>query len=138
MTGNSWLPDHHAATGDGLSLTGVPSARMMAARHAILQDMPSSLPDGGEEEEEVVVRPTNGSLSMRATSNNILAEKFLHSHVNRSYTNTYSSCGSFKLPSVIGETIKTLKVIVYRQCSTGFLLGHLRMRWRAQIELPEN
>ena len=50
-----------------------------------------------EDGEEVVVRPTNGSLSMRAS------EKFLHSHVNRSYTNTYSSCGSFKLPSVIGQ-----------------------------------
>ena len=105
MTGNSWLPDHADS-----SLTGVPSARVMAARHAILQDMASSsVPDPGAaatadcDEDEVVVRPTNGSLSMRATSNNILAEKFLHSHVNRSYTNTYSSCGSFKLPSVIGE-----------------------------------
>lgn len=108
MTGNSWLPDHHT---DG-SLTGVPSARVMAARHAILQDMAESsvVPDPGAgdcgDEEEVVVRPTNGSLSMRATSNNILAEKFLHSHVNRSYTNTYSSCGSFKLPSVIGKNNK--------------------------------
>jgi hypothetical protein len=25
-----------------------------------------------------------------------------HSHVNKSYTNTYSSCGSFTLPSIIG------------------------------------
>ena len=25
-----------------------------------------------------------------------------HSHVNRSYTNTYSSCSSFKLPNIIG------------------------------------
>ena len=27
-----------------------------------------------------------------------------HSHVNRSYTNTYSSCSSFKLPNIIGKT----------------------------------
>ena len=26
-----------------------------------------------------------------------------HSHVNRSYTNTYSSCSSFKLPNIIGK-----------------------------------
>lgn len=26
-----------------------------------------------------------------------------HSHVNRSYTNTYSSCSSFKLPNIIGN-----------------------------------
>ena len=27
----------------------------------------------------------------------------IHSHVNRSYTNTYSSCSSFKLPNIIGK-----------------------------------
>ena len=98
---------------------------VLAARAAILQDLASTLGSGrgecrnnpagdvsdvGEEEEEdredgeeVVVRPTNGSLSMRAS------EKFLHSHVNRSYTNTYSSCGSFKLPSVIGQYLPCAK-----------------------------
>ena len=97
---------------------------VLTARAAILQDLASTLGSGrgecrnnpagdvsdvDEEEEdredgeEVVVRPTNGSLSMRAS------EKFLHSHVNRSYTNTYSSCGSFKLPSVIGQYLSTAK-----------------------------
>ena len=30
----------------------------------------------------------------------------LHSTLNRSYTNTYSSCGSFTLPSIIGKAAK--------------------------------
>jgi len=58
--------------------------------------------------DRIIVKPTNGSLSMRsnpATDINVDTLKrhssYVHSYVNRSYTNTYSSCGSFKLPSVI-------------------------------------
>ena len=36
-----------------------------------------------------------------------------HSHVNRSYTNTYSSCSSFKLPNIIGNFRKTLSSLFY-------------------------
>ena len=59
--------------------------------------------------DRIVIKPTNGSLSMRsnpATDINIDTLKkhsMMHSYVNRSYSNTYSSCGSFRLPSVIGK-----------------------------------
>lgn len=33
-----------------------------------------------------------------------------HSHVNRSYTNTYSSCSSFKLPNIIGMYVMNKQV----------------------------
>ena len=85
MTANSSLPEY-------------PPARTMT-------------PDfmNGNERDRIIIKPTNGSLSMRsnpATDINVDTLKrhaMLHSYVNRSYTNTYSSCGSFKLPSVIGK-----------------------------------
>ena len=86
MTGNSLIPEF-------------PSSGPSALTQAAL-DLASIDSRDEEEEEVVVVKPSNGTLSMRAANN--LA---LHSHVNRSYTNTYSSCGSFKLPSVIGMHI---------------------------------
>ena len=69
-----------------------------------------------DDRDRIIIKPTNGSLSMRsnpATDINVDTLKkhtMLHSYVNRSYTNTYSSCGSFKLPSVIGKfTLALLK-----------------------------
>ena len=66
----------------------------------------------GNDRDRIIIKPTNGSLSMRsnpATDINVDTLKrhaMLHSYVNRSYTNTYSSCGSFRLPSVIGKYFK--------------------------------
>lgn len=83
MTANSSLPEY-------------PPARTLTPDYANHNDR-----------QRIVVKPTNGSLSMRsnpATDINVDTlnrQAMLHSYVNRSYTNTYSSCGSFKLPSVI-------------------------------------
>jgi len=129
MTGNSLIHDYggggggadsvistsHGGASGGGQLTRGLQQRPSPLSQAVL-DMASidsrEEDDDFLEEEAIVVKPTNGSLSMRAAAGHGAAAmaaaaasggggKFLHSHVNRSYTNTYSSCGSFKLPSVI-------------------------------------
>ena len=85
MTANSSLPEY-------------PPARTLTPDYVNCNDR-----------QRIVIKPTNGSLSMRSNPatnisvDTINRQAMLHSYVNRSYTNTYSSCGSFKLPSVIGE-----------------------------------
>jgi len=44
--------------------------------------------------------PNNGSVHNPISVN---LHQELHSTLNKSYTNTYSSCGSFTLPSIIGK-----------------------------------
>ena len=50
-----------------------------------------------------------------------------HSHVNRSYTNTYSSCSSFKLPNIIGMYVMNKQVTSSPGCCLSLLFLYTTM-----------
>ena len=56
---------------------------------------------------------SSGSSDFSAASSTLPLPDFHthHSHVNRSYTNTYSSCSSFKLPNIIGKTLFKIFIV---------------------------